>query len=307
MNKFWIPYVLLLITGTIAVYKFAPMAASTIAPFVPHWMKPDDPTVATTTFITTRTTGTIVPHGTTTKQIPPQKKEVVPEDDSFVSPALEGIYYARSTEQPEWGVTFQKTACYNAKGAHLGLIDSGQILNCMKNKLVSSKGDLLECQLKNSTNGTVMIARKDAHFFTGNYNKLAAKQIQMLSDYYQLNGKIVERRKKLLEDGANLNPHLSASRSAYVALTKNIEDARQLQQQLSAATDSKKMALDEQLHALKVKEAGLKATFDEAQKKFVEWKTKHASQLPNPETDPVTKAWMADKKKMIPALPGLAF
>jgi predicted nuclease with TOPRIM domain len=67
------------------------------------------------------------------------------------------------------------------------------------------------------------------------------------------------------------------------------------------------MALDERLRSLKVKETRLKNTFDEAQKKFVEWKKKHASELPNPETDSMIKTWREEMKKMLPALPGLAF
>lgn len=306
MKKFWIPFVLILISGTAAIYYYAPACSAMVMPYVPNWMKPQDPTLASTTFITNRVVATIVPKETPRK-VPPKKKEVLPEDDSFVSPALEGIYYARASEQPGWGVTHQKTPYYSGKGTYLGTIDSGEILTCLKGKLVSSKGDLLECQLRGSTNAPLLIARKDAHFFTGDYNKLAAKQIQMLASYYQLNGKIADRRRKLLEDGASMNPHFQSSRAAYVALTKNIDEAKLLQQQLATATDSKKMALDEQLRALKVKETGLKKEFEETQKNFVEWRTKHAAQLPNPETDPTMKTWMAEKQKMIAALPGLAF
>jgi hypothetical protein len=277
-----------------------------IMPFVPNWMKPNDPTLASTTFITNKVAATVIPKDLPPKA-PPKKQEVLPEDDSFVSPALEGIYYARASEHPGWGVTHQKTSFYNEKGVYRGTLDSGEILTCLKGKVVSSKGDLLECQLRNSTNAPLHIARKDVHCFTGDYNKLAAKQIQMLSAYYQLNGKIAERRRKLLEDGAALNPHFQASKTAYQALISNIEEAKLLQQQLATATDSKKMALDESLRALKVKETGLKKAFEEIQKSFVEWKAKHASQLPNPETDPVIKKWNAEKQNMVSALPGLAF
>lgn len=308
MKKFWILYFLLLVNGSAAIYLYAPLLTQTVMPFVPSYLKPEDPTLASTAVITNKVVATIVPKEPPKKNLPP-KKQVLPEDDSFVSPAMEGIYYARSNEHPAWGVTYQKTACYTAKGAYQGLMDGGILLNCLKGKLTSSKGDLVECQADSAvnTNSSVFIARKDAHFFTGDYNKLAAKQLEMLTEYYQLNGKIIERRKKLLDDSANLNPHFLTSRAAYLALTKNIEEASALQQQLATATDSKKMALDEQLRALKVKETGLKAAFDEAQKKFVEWKTKHAHELPNPETDSMMKTWVAEKKKLLPALPGLAF
>jgi hypothetical protein len=306
MKKFWISFLLILISGTVAIYYFAPRCSVTVMPFVPHWMKPQDPTLASTTFITNRVVGTILPKDPP-PNAPPNKKEVLPEDDSFVSPALEGIYYARASEHPGWGVTHQKTSYYNDKGTYLGTIDSGELLNCLKGKITSSKGDLLECQLRRSTNAVLFVTRKDVHFFTGDYNKLAAKQIQMLVSYYQLTAKIAERRRKILEDGAALNPHFQASRAAYLALTKNIEETKLLQQQQATATDSKKMALDEALRALKIKETGLKNTFDAAQNNFVEWKTQHASQVPNQETDPTIKTWIAEKQKLIAALPGLAF
>jgi hypothetical protein len=306
MRRFWIYFAFTLINGTAVIYYYAPMCSARILPFVPNWMKPNDPTLASTTFITNKIAGTVLPKDPPPKA-PPKKQEVLPEDDSFVSPALEGIYYARASEHPGWGVTHQKTPYYNEKGVYRGTLDSGEILNCLKGKLPSSKGDLLECQLRSSTNAPLLIARKDVHFFTGDYNKLAAKQIQMLASYYQLNGKIAERRRKLLEEGANLNPHFQTSRTAYQALIHNIEEAKLLQQQLATATDSKKMALDEELRALKVKETGLKKAFEEIQKSFVEWKTKHASQLPNPETDPTIKKWIEERQNMISALPGLAF
>lgn len=306
MKTFWILYVLLLVSGTLAIYEFAPRLTSTVMPYAPNWMKPQDPTLVTTTVITNRVIGTIVPKDSPKKD-PPKPKEVLPEDESFVSPAMEGIYYARQNEDPDWGVTFQKTTFYNAKGMNLGIIEGGEILDCLKGKLNSTKGDLLECRIRSNTNAPVMIARKDAHFFTGDYNKLTTKQIEMLAKYYQLTTKIAERRKKMIEDNALRNPYFQESRTAYLALMKNIEEAKALQQQLATATDSKKMALDEQLRALKVKETSLKATFDAAQKKFVEWKTAHAIELPNPDTDPTIKAWLAEKKNMISALPGLAF
>lgn len=306
MKKFWIPYLVILVSGTVALYYVAPVCSTRIRPYIPNWMKPQDPALVSTTYITNKVVGTILPKETP-PIVPPKKKEVLPEDDSFVSPALEGIYYARSNEHPGWGITFKKTSCYNQKGANLGTIEGGEIFSCLKGKLVSSKGDLIECQPRGSTNAPLLIARKDAYFFTGDYNKLATKQVLLLITYYQLTGKIAERRRKILEDSANQNPHFHASRTAYVALTKNIDDAKELQQKLATATDSKKMALDEQLRALKIKETGLKKTFDDAQKDFVEWKMKHVSQLPNPDTDPMIKSWLADKQKMISSLPGLAF
>lgn len=306
MKLFWIPFIVILLSGTATIYYYAPTCSATVMPYVPNWMKPQDPTLISTTITTNKVVGTILPKEPVQKD-PPKKTEVLPEDDSFVSPALEGIYYARSNEHPGWGVTYQETAFYNEKGAYLGVIPSGEILNCLKGKLASSKGDLIECQRSSSTNAPLLIARKDAYFFTGDYNKLAAKQVQMLATYYQLNGKITERRRKLLDEGANLNPHFQATRTALVALTQNIEAAKQLQQQLAGATGPKKMALDEQLRALKVKETGLKITFDETQKSFVAWKKQHLSELPNPETDPTIKAWYADKQKLISSLPGLAF
>jgi hypothetical protein len=308
MKLFWIPFIIIFTSGSVALYHYAPMCSATVVPLVPNWMKPQDPTLASTTLITNRVVGTIIPKDPAHKP-PPKKKQVLPEDESFVSPALEGVFYARASEHPGWGITYQKTTYYNSKGAYQGLIAGGTLLNCLKEKLTSSKGELLECQPDSAikTNSPIFIARKDAHFFTGDYNKLVVKQLEMLKDYYLLNGKISDRRKKLMEDGATLNPHFLASRAAYVALTENIEEASALQKKLATATDSKKMALDEALRALKIKETKLKATFEEEQKKFVEWKKAHANEIPNPDMDSMIKTWDAEKKKMIAALPGLAF
>jgi len=308
MKKFWLLYILLLITGSMAIYLKAPLLTDTIMPYVPEYLKPNDPSLAKTTYVTNIVKGTIVHQEAPVKKQPPQKV-VVPEEETFVSPALEGIYFARSSEQPGWGVTHQKTSFYTDKGAHRGLLEGGAIFICRKGKLSSSKGDLLECQLiaGSLTNSTVLIARKEAHFFTGDYTKLAKKQIDMLSEYYRLNTQMIERKKKLLEEGAARNPYFQSSRTAYLALTKNIEEAKATQQKLATATDAVKTALDEQMRAFKMKETPLKAAFEAEQKKFVEWKQLHASELPNPDTDSQMKTWRDQKAKLISALPGLAF
>jgi hypothetical protein len=308
MKKFWLLYILLLITGTTAIYLEAPLLTEKIMPYVPSYLKPYDPSLATTTYVTNTVKGTIVRTGTAPKKHTHTKEEPI-DEDAIVSPAMEGIYFARSNEQPAWGVSYQRTTYYNEKGAYRGMIDGGEIFTCNKGKLSSSKGELLECQLISGTftNGPLLIARKDAHFFTGDYTKLAKKQIAMLSEYYKLNTKLVERRKKILEDNASRNPYFLSSKAAYVALNKNIDEAKSLQQKLSSATDSAKMALDEQLRALKIKEVPLKATFEAEQKKFIEWKQAHARELPNPDTDAQMLAWRDQKSKLIPSLPGLAF
>jgi hypothetical protein len=308
MKKFWLLYFLLFFSGSLAIYLKAPLISEEIMPYVPSCLKPNDPSLAKTTYITTTVAGTIVPKDPSEKKHPP-KKEVLPVEETIVSPALEGIYFARSTEQPEWGVTHQKTSFYNEKGANRGVLEGGEIFVCRKAKLSSSKGDILECQLLSGTltNSPLFIARKDAHFFTGDYTKLAKKQIAMLREYYQLNMKLIERKKKLLEEGAARNPYFQSSRTAYLALSKNIEEAKATQQKLATATAAVKTALDEQLRAFKMKETPLKAAFDAEQKKFVEWKQLHASELPNPDTDSQMKAWRGQKAKLVSSLPGLAF
>ena len=185
MRKFWIPFIFILVSGTVALYYTAPICSAWIMPFIPNWMKPQDTTLVSTTYTTNKVVGTLL-QKETPQNIPQKKKEVLPEDDSFVSPALEGIYYARSNEHPGWGVTFKKTSYYSQKGANLGTIEGGEIFSCLKGKLVSSKGDLIECQPRSSTNTPLLIARKDAYFFTGDYNKLATKQVLLLITYYQL-------------------------------------------------------------------------------------------------------------------------
>jgi hypothetical protein len=306
MRIFWILFIALLLTGTAAIYCYAPRYSSVIIAYVPDWLKPVAPTEGTTTYFTNRVVVTSVPKETAPKT-PPKPKPGVPEDESFVSPAMEGIYFARANEHPGWGVTYQKTTYYNEKGAYLGTIESGELLTCLSGKLTSSKGDLLACTVRTNTPSPLFIARKDAYFFTGDYNKLAKKQMQMLSAYYQLTAKIAERRKKILETNASMNPHFESSKAAYTELTKNIKEASQLQTKLPSATGVQKTELDDQLRTLKMKEVVLKKTFETIQSNFVAWKSSHAAQLPRPENDPEINAWQAEKQKLVSGLPGLAF
>lgn len=308
MKKFWILYTLLLLTGTMAIYLEVPLLTKTIMPYVPAYLKPNDPSLSPTTFVTNTVKATTVQQGTPAIKQPPKKVEL-PEEETFVSPAMEGIYEALSNEHPTWGVTHQRTSYYTDKGVYRGLIEGGEIFTCLKKKLNSSKGDLLECQLiaGPQTNGTFLIARKDAYFFTGDFRKLPKKQIETFREYYQLNAKLIERRKKLQEEGATQNPYFQTSRAAYTAMSKNAEEGKALLKKMSTTTNSEKAALDEQLRALKYKEAPLKAAFEAEQRKFVEWKKLHAKELPNPDTDLQMKTWRDQKEKLVPLLRGLAF
>jgi len=82
MNKFWIPYISILISGTVAIYYYAPKCSATIMPFVPNWMKPQDPAWVLTTILTNIVSETVLPNESVQK-IPLPQKEVLPEDKSL--------------------------------------------------------------------------------------------------------------------------------------------------------------------------------------------------------------------------------
>ena len=238
---------------------------------------------------------------------PPVTPTKAPNDEE-PSPALVGIYPARSNELPGWGVTSHKIPYYKADGTYVGTVEGGVLFDCGKT-LTSSRGVMIECRFQQDDlpGDTFFIGRKDAQFFTSTYRKLSKSRVQALKQYYALNGKIEARRTEIMEKGANQNPYFAPARAAHEAYQKHIQDAQQLEQMRDKIEGTKRMELEDKLRALKMNEGTLRKAFEETQEKFTAWKKAHAADLPKPENDADTQEWTREKKRLAAALPGLAF
>lgn len=228
-------------------------------------------------------------------------------EDDDVSPALEGVFLARASEQPGWGITSRKTPYYKADGTYVGTLEGGILFDCA-GTYTSSKGEMVECRFlkEGMSSGTFFVGRKDALFFTASHRKLSKARVRALTEYYQLSGRVEARRTELLEKGAERNPHFAAARASHEAYQKHIQDAKRLQQMRDTQTDAKRMEVEDKLREMKLKEVALKKTFEEAQDKFTAWKKEHAGELAKPDDDADIKAWTQRKKELAAALPGLA-
>ena len=303
MNFFWVIFSVVFIAGSVGIYVAAPVAG----PRVVAYFRSEVPSAGDAL--------PAVPAGAGNAQdeapepvAPAAEVALRTLDDGEVSPALEGVFLARASEQPGWGVTSHKTPCYKADGAYAGTVEGGLLFDCA-GSYTSSKGSMVECRfLKDEGAGdAVFIGRKDALFFTESHRKLSKARIRAMADYYTLNGKIEVRRAELLEKGAGQNPYFAAARAAHEAFQKNIQEAKRLEQSRDTLTGTKRMALEDQLRELKLKEVALKKTFEEKQDAFLAWKTAHADELPKPEDDADIQAWTREKKRLAAALPGLAY
>ena len=297
MKIFWMIFFATFIVGSMAIYAYAPKAAPRVLAFFHAEGSPaEDPMVSH------------VPVKVEAEPVRPAPEPLKTLDDDDVSPALEGIFPARSNEQPGWGITSHRVSYYKADGSYAGTVEGGVIFDCTKT-VTSSKGTMIECRFlqEGMTDDPFLIGRKDAQFFTASHQKMSKSRTQALKDYYALNGKIEVRRTELLEKGAEQNPHFIAARVAHEAFQKNIQEAKRLEQMRDTLSDSKRVALEDKLRELKLKEVTLKKNFEEKQDKFVAWKKAHAAELPKPEDDTTIQEWAREKKRLAAALPGLAY
>ena len=289
------------VVGSVAIYYVAPKVGPVVAAYLrAEGTDGEEPPESVDS-------GPRAPSGTPVAAPGKSPADTLPKapDDDDLSPALVGIYPARSSESPGWGVTTHAISYYKADGSRVGTVEGGVLFDCSKMH-TSSKGTMVECSFLQDgmTDGTFFIGRKDAQFFTGSHQKLSKARVRALKEYYALSGKIEARRADILERSAAMNPHFAEARKAYEAFQKNIEEAKRLEQLREKLTDVKRMELEDQLRELKLKEVGLKKTFEETQEKFTAWKKAHA---PKPEDDTDIQKWTQEKKRLAPALPGLAY
>jgi len=299
MKFFWKIFVVTSVVGSVVIYVAAPMVGPWL---MAHFRGGEPPFEEEAAESQDMSVPTVAPEPLRPAITPPKTPEA---DDT--SPALEGVYPAKSNEQPGWGVTSHRVSYYKADGSYAGTVEGGVLFDCIKT-ITSSKGAMVECRFlqEGMANEPFLIGRKEAQFFTASHRKLSKSRIQALKDYYALNGKIEVRRADILEENAKRNPHFAAARAAYEAFQKNVQEAKQLEQMRDKLTDAKRMELEDKLRELKLREGGLKKTLDEANEKFAAWKKAHAEELPDPKDDPDIKRWTQEKRRLADALPGLA-
>ena len=298
MKFFWKIFVVAFVVGSVGIYVAAPR----VGPRLMGYFRGAEPLVEEEAFVVA-VQELNTPAVTPTPVAPPKAP-----DEGDVSPALEGVYPAKSNELPGWGVTSHRVSYYKADGSYAGTVEGGVLFDCVKT-ITSSKGAMVECRFlqEGMPEGSFLIGRKEAKFFTATHRKLSKARVQALKDYYALNGKIEVRRADILEENAKRNPHFAAARAAYEAFQKSVQEAKQLEQMRDKLTDAKRMELEDKLRELKLREGGLKKTLDEANEKFAAWKKAHAEDLPDPKDDPDIKRWTQEKRRLADALPGLVY
>jgi len=300
MKFFWKVFVVTSVVGSVVIYVAAPLVGPRLMVYFRGAESPVAKETVTAQDVNEQTVAPIQPAPVT----PPKAHQ----DEGDVSPALEGVYPAKSNEPPGWGVTSHKVSYYKADGSYAGTVEGGVLFDCIKT-VTSSKGAMVACRFlqEGMPDELFLIGRKDAQFFTATHQKLSKSRIQALKDYYALNGKIEARRAEILERGAQRNPYFADARATHEAFQKHIQEAKRLEQMRDKLTDTKRMELEDQLREMKLKEVTLKKTFEETQEKYVSWKKAHAADLPDPENDADIKKWKQEKKRLADALPGLAY
>lgn len=214
----------------------------------------------------------------------------------------------RGDVAPAWGVVRQQANYYLADGRRIGLVDAGVLIEYRKS-VPSPKGLLADCFIC-ATNGSVparaLINQKDLHLFTGSYRGLSAAQLKDVRTYYELAGKRIARKNELLQASAAKNPNFSAYRSAYQALMAHVEKNKAALDCRDRAVDDERVQAQARLYELRMEERRLRITYEEAEKKFKDWKKAHAEELQAPDDDPDIALWSKLQRMLAPGIAGLA-
>jgi len=311
MRFFWPIYLLSSLAGTAGVYFVAPYAR----PYVPAFLKR---TENAPQGISPSLVEKTVPAGTTERPVERREPADPTTTDATAGmegkpleempPALNGIYLVQRGERPGWGVTHQRTVYYTLEGVRAGTVEGGVLLD-FRGTRNSSKGGMVECVLyENGTpSAPLLVGVKDVFLFTGDVANLSTRQREALQSYYEINGKIVNRKNELLQAAAVKNPFFEAYQTAHKALMAHIDLAQALLKERDRATEQEKTRIEDRLREMKIDENKLRAEYDATHLKFRTWKQAHASEIAQPENDPAVKQWIRQKTDLIAQIPGLAY
>jgi hypothetical protein len=333
MRFFWLIYICVAVAATAGVYVAAPLAR----PYMPDFLKPaasaakqaqtpspPPPAVLSLKRRPAPQTRQYGNSGVSAGQIPsspqvvqdssPQPATVplpavpsVREADEM-PPALNGIYLARNNERPGWGMTHQRASIYALDGTHSGHVAAGTLVEFRDIKK-SSKGQMVKCVVivEGRRSEPVLISSKELRLFTGEFQKLSVRQMADLQKYYDLSGKVAERKNELLKIAASKNPHFQQYEAAHKKFMDHIDQANELMQQRDKATGLMKTRLEDKLRTMKHAEGRLRAEYDAVHKKFREWKEKNPDALAKPESDPQITRLIGEMDELRPRIPGLDY
>jgi len=232
-----------------------------------------------------------------------------PEKAESARPPKGILLVQRGDVAPAWGVVRQQANYYWTDGRRAGLVDAGALVEYRK-AVPSPKGllaDCLICVTNGSAPARALIRQKDLHLFTGSYGELSAAQVKDVRTYYELAGKKSARRTELLQASAAKNPFFSAYRSAYQALMAHVEKNQAALDCRDRAVDDERVQAQARLYELRMDERRLRIVYEEAEKKFKDWKKAHAEELQAPDEDPDMALWSKLQRMLAPGIAGLAF
>ena len=297
MRYFWPIYLITTAVGTAGVYVAAPLAR----PYVPDALKGMMSAASVQQPLELETICEVATPS-------PVASVAQNADSDELFPAQHGIYLARRGEKPAWGITSQQTSYYLPGGTRVGHVEGGTLLE-FRSTHTSSKGNMVECVLlgEDMAASPMLVKETDIRLFTGDYRKLSSNQLADLKMFYTLSGKIAQRKKELLQDSAQKNPHFTAYQTSYNALTKHTERAKELTVRRDNAMDAERMRIGETLREMKVAEIKLRKDYDELHQKFRAWKDQHAGELATAESDTSIKQWAQQQTDLAQRVPGLVF
>lgn len=209
--------------------------------------------------------------------------------------AVEHIIFAG----PNTGWGFVKTSCpyYTEEGKNQGKLPAGTqfkykgIKQAQKNSMLVStirdesgtwKGPyLLDC--------TVIAA------YEGDPESIDPKIIEALGKYFTLSGKIEDRKNEITEDALKDNPYFQAAKAAQDAYLASVKKATELENEMTAATGSRRSKMQDQLRALKYEQVKLQTKSETQIAAYRNWKAEHPIDAQKIADDAQIKAWTAER------------
>ncbi|NLF22753.1 MAG: hypothetical protein GX590_06270 [Lentisphaerae bacterium] len=195
---------------------------------------------------------------------------------------------ASGSDTTHWGVTLQEAALFERDGKRSGITLPGGVLVEQTGAGTSSRGEVALCRVwrQGAWAGPWLIATADLIRFEGGRGEVDADELDLLLRYGALHARQEARRRELVRQTVDANPHAAPLRQLKQQYDAAAERAKGLTRQRDGAQGTQRMKLGDELRRLKEDEMRMRRQIEALTRQYEAWKQAHPVATADPARDP---------------------
>ena len=211
---------------------------------------------------------------------------------------------ASGSDTTHWGVTLQEAALFERDGKRSGITLPGGVLVEQTGAGTSSRGEVALCRVwrQGAWAGPWLIATADLIRFEGGRGEVDADELDLLLRYGALHARQEARRRELVRQTVDANPHAAPLRRLKEAYDAARTEAERLTRERDTARDAERIRLGDELRRVKDQEPRMRRELESLARQYEAWKSSHAAPAAVPAQDAQLQAIQAQMQALRPRL-----